>query len=253
MNNPTIITPDFVNYNNAHIRDPGFSSNQGAVTGYIGSLNSQDALKGTGVYHVQQQGGDGYGMSKNQMLSQNSGVQHGNRADFASYKNTGINSDTSIHSSMQRGGNSTFGAGGVPYYSYQNQGGANLSVFAGSGYPPISRELNTQCYSPGMNGGAKKRKSRKNKTAKKAKKAKKSKKSKTAKKAKKSKKRKTAKKSKKSQKGGNFPNISNVPYAHGYSTGAPPTLAGGQSSLANPIPYQSYNNCVDNYKHTGSE
>ena len=250
MNNPTIINPDFVNYNNAHISNPGFSSNQGAVTGCIGSLNSQDALKGTGVYQVNQRGGDGYGMSKNQMLSENSGVQNGNRADYASYKNVGINSDTNMNSSMQRGGNSTFGAGGVPYYSYQNQGGANLSVFAGSGYPPISRELNTQCYSPGMNGGARKRKSRKNKTAKKSKK---SKKGKTAKKSKKAKKGKTAKKSKKSQKGGNFPNISNVPYAHGYSTGAPPALAQGQSNLANPVPFQSYNNCVDNYKHTGSE
>ena len=257
--NPQILNPGLVNYNNAHIRDPGMSSNQGAVTGCIGSLTSNDALNRTGLYRVQS-GGNGYGMSKNQMLSEHSGVHNGNRANFNSYQSVGINSDTNMNTSSQSGGNGTFGAGGVPFYSYNKPEG-NLSVFAGSGYPPISRGLNTQCYpaSGAMNGGffglfeKKKSATKKRKTSSKKKKTA-TKKKKTASKKKKtaSKKKKTSSKKKKSQKGG-FQNISNVPYAHGYSTGAPPALAQGQSALANPVPFKSYNHCVDNYNHVSGQ
>ncbi len=48
----------------------------------------------------------------------------------------------------------SYGTGGYPYYSYKPSEGENLSVFAGSGYPPISRGLNSQC-------GGKKRSSKK--------------------------------------------------------------------------------------------
>ena len=243
--NKIISTPDLVNPNNAHISNPGFSSSQGAVTGCVGSPNSQQALLGVGVQQIQN-GGNGYGMSNNQNLSSHSSLQNSNRAEFDSYQNKGLSSDTNMNSSTQHGGGD-YGNGGLPYYSYNNPGNSNLSTFAGSGYPPISRELNNQCPTPAMNGGflglfGKKTKAKK-KTAKKKTVKKKTAKKKTAKK----------KTSKKKMKGGSINNLSNVAYAHGYSTGAPPALGQGQSALANPVPYQAYNNCLNTWKHTGSE
>lgn len=41
--------------------------------------------------------------------------------------------------------------------------------------------------------------------------------------------------------------LSNVPYTPSYSTGG--ILTASQSALANPVPYQAMNNCVDNYNH----
>ena len=268
--NKIISTPDLVNPNNAHISNPGFSSSQGAVTGCIGSPNSPEALLGIGVQQIQK-GGDGYGMNNTQTLSNHSSPHNSNRAEFDSYQNKGISSDTNMNSSTQHGGSSfprrggSGGDGGIPYYSYNNPGNSNLSTFAGSGYPPISRELNNQCPTPAMNGGflglfGKKTKAKKTKkkTAKKKTAKKKTAKKKTAKKKtakKKTAKKKTAKKktAKKKMKGGSINNLSNVAYAHGYSTGAPPALGQGQSALANPVPYQAYNNCLNTWKHTGSE
>ncbi len=41
--------------------------------------------------------------------------------------------------------------------------------------------------------------------------------------------------------------LNNVPYTPSYSTGG--ILSANQSALANPVPYQPMNNCVDNYNH----
>jgi len=96
-------------------------------------------------------GGDGFGFSKVQSLASTSGTGLGGSvhlAEFTKNDNAGINSDTNMGTSSQSGG---YGTGGNPYYTYKPTEGEDLSVFAGSGYPPISRELNSQCYN--VNGG----------------------------------------------------------------------------------------------------
>jgi hypothetical protein len=68
-------------------------------------------------------------------------------------------------------------------------------------------------------------------------------------------KRRHAKKSKKNvsrrhtkkQRGGYSQWMSNVAYTPSYSTGG--HLSANESALANPVPYQPTNNCVDNYNH----
>lgn len=58
-----------------------------------------------------------------------------------------MNSDTNMNAYKisQSGGRSLdFGAGGTPYYSYKNSN-ESLSKFAGSGYPPLTRQHNNQC------------------------------------------------------------------------------------------------------------
>lgn len=42
--------------------------------------------------------------------------------------------------------------------------------------------------------------------------------------------------------------LNNVPYTPSYSTGSI-NLPASESALANPVPYQPMNNCVDNYNH----
>jgi len=51
----------------------------------------------------------------------------------------------------------------------------------------------------------------------------------------------------KRQRGGYSQYMSNVPYTPSYSTGGP--LSANLSALANPVPYQPTNNCVDNYNY----
>ena len=103
-------------------------------------------------------GGNGYGFLKDQTLAHTSGVHGAHLAEYGKYENTGQNSDTNMNTSSQNGG--SYGTGGNPYYSYKPSEGENLSVFAGSGYPPITRGLNSQC-------GGKKRTSRRNRSSRK--------------------------------------------------------------------------------------
>jgi len=51
----------------------------------------------------------------------------------------------------------------------------------------------------------------------------------------------------KRQRGGYSQYMSNVPYTPSYSTGG--LLSPNLSALANPVPYQPTNNCVDNYNY----
>jgi len=51
----------------------------------------------------------------------------------------------------------------------------------------------------------------------------------------------------KRQRGGQLQWMSNVAYTPSYSTGG--YLAPANNALANPVPYQVTNNCVDNYNH----
>ena len=51
----------------------------------------------------------------------------------------------------------------------------------------------------------------------------------------------------KRQRGGYSQYMSNVPYTPSYSTGG--VLSPNLSALANPVPYQPTNNCVDNYNY----
>jgi hypothetical protein len=51
----------------------------------------------------------------------------------------------------------------------------------------------------------------------------------------------------KRQRGGYSQYMSNIPYTPSYSTGG--ILSANLSALANPVPYQPTNNCVDNYNY----
>lgn len=182
-------------------------------------------------------GGIGHSFSQQQTLADRSGSGSGHsahRGEHSTYEHNGINSDTNMNASSQAGqsGGNAFGEGGYPYYSYKPTDGENLSLFAGSGYPPISRGLNSQC------GG--KRKGRKSKKMK----------SKKGGKGKRSK-RNRRKSGSKRQRGGYSQYMSNVANAHNYSTGAPPALAAGNSALANPPPYTPSNDCLNTWKHLG--
>ena len=238
------------NPQNAHFRDPGMSSKVGAVSGCSGSPNSALALQQKGLSEIikggrkrgrkshkrkSHKGGNGYGFSKNQDLAATSGVNSNGSvhlAGFTKYQNTSVNSDTSMKPSQFGGSHDlSYGTGGYPYYAYKPTEGENLSVFAGSGYPPITRGLNSQC------GG--KRKSRKSRKSKKSKKSRKSKKSKKSKKV------------KRRQRGGYSQYMSNVANSHIYSTGAPPSLSASQSALASPPPYTPKNDCLNTWKHLG--
>ena len=190
-------------------------------------------------------GGNGYGFLKDQTLAHTSGVHGAHLAEYGKYENTGLNSDTNMNTSSQNGG--SYGTGGNPYYSYKPSEGENLSVFAGSGYPPITRGLNSQC-------GGKKRASRRNRSSKRKRTMKKKKtmkkkntlKRKKFKKSKKSKKMKTRRR-KSRQMGGQY--MSNVANTHTYSTGG--VLSSSESALATPTPFTPTNNCLDTWKHLG--
>ena len=197
-------------------------------------------------------GGNGYGFSKNQSLAPTSGVNSVNGsvhlAGFTGYQNKGIDSDTNMGASSQSGGSGYgFGSGGTPYYSYNPSKGENLSPFAGSGYPPITRQLNNQCITPPIlvQEGGKTRKTRNGRKLRKSRKGKKSRKSSMRKGYKK------GKKSRRRQKGGSGQYMSNIANSHIYSTGAPPSLTPNESMLASPPPFTPKNDCMNSWKHLG--
>lgn len=270
-----VLSPGLVNSQNAHFPNPGFSSKVGAVTGCGGS-GSELALQQKGLYQVvktggkrirrtrkgrtrkgrrgkgkgskrkshKMMGGVGHEFSQQQTLVERSGVGAGHsvhRGEHSTYEHNGINSDTNMNASMQSGqaGGSSFGTGGYPYYSYKPSDGENLSLFAGSGYPPISRGLNSQCGGKrrGRKGKSRKGKSRKGGRKGKSRKG--------------GRKRTKRRSSSKRQRGGYSQYMSNVANAHNYSTGAPPVLTAGSSALANPSPHTPSNDCLNTWKHLG--
>ena len=274
-----VLSPGLVNSQNAHFSNPGFSSKVGAVTGCSGS-GSELALQQKGLYQVvktggkrmrrtrksrtrksrtskgrarkgskrrshKMKGGVGHEFSQQQPLSERSGVGTGHslhRGEYSTYEHNGINSDTNMNASIQAGqaGGSSFGTGGYPYYSYKPSDGENLSLFAGSGYPPISRGLNSQC------GGK-----RKGKGKGKGRRSVRNRKSKKGGRKGKSRKRTKRRSPTKRQRGGYSQYMSNVANAHNYSTGAPPALSAGSSALASPPPYTPSNDCLNTWKHLG--
>jgi hypothetical protein len=252
-----------VNSQNAHFSNPGFSSKVGAVSGCGGS-GSDLSLQQKGLYQVVKtggkrkgrsrkgkklKGGNSYGFSQTQSLASTSGVNQGSSvhlAEFTKQVNNGINSDTNMDASKQSnqsGGSGgdpngySYGTGGYPYYSYKPSEGENMSVFAGSGYPPISRGLNSQC------GGKKRRSSKKR-----------SHKNRSHKKRSPTRKQKAGKRKRASshrQRGGYSQYMSNVANTPSYSTGAPPSLSASESALASPPPFTPKNDCLNSWKHLG--
>jgi len=270
------LSPGLVNSQNAHFSNPGFSSKVGAVTGCGGSGSdlalqqkglyqvvktggkrmrrsskgrSRKSHKRTSKKRRtnrskksrRMKGGVGFEFSKQQALVERSGVGSGHsvhRGEHSTYEHNGINSDTNMNASKQAGqsGGSSFGTGGYPYYSYKPSEGENLSLFAGSSYPPISRGLNSQCG--GKRKGSKSKKMKSKKGRKSGRKGTGSKRTK-------------GKGGAKKQRGGYSQYMSNVANAHNYSTGAPPALTAGSSALANPPPYTPSNDCLNTWKHLG--
>jgi hypothetical protein len=202
------------------------------------------ARKGSKRRSHKMKGGVGHEFSQQQTLAERSGVGAGHsvhRGEHSTYEHNGINSDTNMNASMQAGqagqaGGNSFGTGGYPYYSYKPSDGENLSLFAGSGYPPISRGLNSQC------GGKRKGKGKGSIRNKKSKKG-----GRKGKSGKRTKRRSSSKR----QRGGYSQYMSNVANAHNYSTGAPPALTAGSSALASPPPYTPSNDCLNTWKHLG--
>lgn len=277
------------NQTNSHTQF--FSSKVGGVSGCGGPSSSPEALTQSGLHEFKKggsrrrrsrkhhkkhyKGGVGYGFSKDQSLSSTSGVNNGDsihRAGFSSYSNEGVNSITNMGASKQHGGSSgySYGTGGYPYYSYKPSQGDNLSVFAGSGYPPIVKGLNSQC-------GGRKRKTMKKHSKKRMHKKHKSHKkhhSKRRSHKKHSKRRSHKKHSRRHKKGGRYEGVkgaftrfgrkggqkggysqygSNIANSHIYSTGAPPSLNYKTSALAQPVPYTPKQDCLNTWKHNGSE
>ena len=245
-----LLSPSSVNPQNIH-SNLDFSSKVGPVVGCGGS-DSVSSLQQKGLYEVvktggkkirkskrtkKHKGGSGYGFSKEQSANSN-GPAH--LPSYTSYKNEGVNSDTNMNASKQLGG--SYGTGGYPYYSYKPSENENLSVFAGSGYPPITRGLNSQC------GGRKRKTNNPKKSAKKTTKRR-PKKSKFNK----SKKMKSVRNHKKYSKqyGGYSQYMSNVASTPSYSSGAPPSLSPNESALANPVPITPKNDCMSSWKHLG--
>jgi len=259
-----LLSPSSVNPQNIH-SNLDFSSKVGAVVGCGGS-DSVSALQQKGLYEVvktggkkirkskrtkKHKGGSGYGFSKEQSVNSNDPAH---LPSYTSYKNEGVNSDTNMNASKQLGG--SYGTGGYPYYSYKPSESENLSVFAGSGYPPITRGLNSQC-------GGRKRKTKKSrksvmKSRKSVKKSRKSVKKSAKRRPKKSKFNKSKKmksvinhKKYNKQHGGYSQYMSNVASTPSYSSGAPPSLSSNESALANPVPITPKNDCMSSWKHLG--
>ena len=263
-----------VNSQNAHFSNPGFSSKVGAVSGCGGSTTSPLALEQEGVYNVVKtggkkrgkrgskqrkskmnrkriyKGGDGYGFSNDQSLAETSGVHGAHLAETKSYTSNQVKSDTNMGASsgnpLQNGGSSdlSYGTSGNPYYGFQSTG-ESLSTFAGAGYPPITKGLNSQCSSvPQLMEGGKRRMRRSMSHKKKS--HKKSHKKKSHKK--KSHKKKSYRKA---QKGGYSQYMSNIANTPSYSTGGPPALSANNSALASPPPITPTNNCMNSWKHLG--
>ena len=268
----------------------GFGSNQGIITGCGGPVGGSQSVAGNPGYQYQS-GGDGYGFSEPQSVVGN------HTMGIDKYSSVGVNNPGMLNSSTQynpseyplksipiiggrkrRKRNFKRGGGGVNYYYGYNGGEGNMSTFAGSGYPEISK--GSQCA-----GGRKGRKSRKNKKPNKSSKSSKSRKSRKSRynSTRKMRKvncmkceayfntknnlrkhlqscngmksntrhrmrsdlfRKLRGGTRKSQMGGYSQYLSNQPFSLTYSTGGQ-YLSPNMSALANPVPITPMNNCTD--------
>ena len=262
----------YVNSQNAHFSNPGFSSKVGAVSGCGGSVTSDLALEQGGMYNMvnvgggksrrgsrrnkfhkrKYRGGDGYGFSKDQILADTSGVTNSggsvHLAGFSKYTNDQVKSDTNM------GASSGALIGGGSYYGFENSG-ESLSTFTGSGYPPMVKGSTSQCPQVQMNmdgGNTRKRRKTNKKKSKTNKKKSKTNKKKSKTNKKKSNKRKIVKSRRaRKQKGGYSQYMSNIANTPSYSTGAPPGLSSTESALASPVPFTPKNDCMNSWKHLG--
>lgn len=248
----------FANGTNSHYSG-NFTDPTGAVTGCTGN-NASNTI------NIRQTGGQGYGMSLSQSLAGFNKIP-----DYTSYINTGINSSENLDVSKQynpsmelptltggrrRGKRMSRGGSSLNYYGFDKPSGDNLSLFAGSGYPPMN------IGSQNLMGG-KKRKSRKIhkysqvKHKKYTRHMRRSHKRYRRKHTSKRhmlglKRKKTSKlfkhlimkgKGKKIYKGGYSQYMDDEAFSSGYGLGGP--LDSDMSSLANPIPIKTYNSCSD--------
>jgi hypothetical protein len=272
MSSSLIQSSPYVNSQNSHVSNPGFSDKVGAVSGCGGSTTSDLALKQGGLYTVvkvggkakrvskhnihkrKYRGGNGYGFDMKQDLATKSGVASSGGSvhlpEYSMYKNDQVKSDTNMNASVFKGL-----TGGGSYYGFQTEG-ESLSTFAGSGYPPITRGTNTQCPQVQMKmdgGNAKKghtvhkKKSLKRKNSKRR--VMKSKK--PRRKEHRTSKTRRHTRSVKPQRGGYSQYMSNVASTPSYSTGAPVVLRSTESALANPAPFTPKNDCLNTWKHVG--
>ena len=253
----------FANYTGGHTRPP--SSTRGAVTGCQGPKQKAGGKK--------QRGGYGYGLAKNSdPVGQ--GGPNGVLAPFNAYKNIAVENPANLNASKakayptQSGGNSHTVAAEIPsgttYYRSGGESDGNYGIYAGSGYPPISKALSHGDCS--QSGGRKSKSRRKTKRSmrKRSMRKRKGRKSRSNKrthcrrrcctKSRGRRSRKSRRSSKKklfrspkikylNQSGGYTQYQSNVPLSFGYAQGAPPNLTASQSMLANPPPTTRYNNC----------
>ena len=140
--------------------------------------------------------------------------------------------------------------GGTKYYGFSSADAALTESMKGS-YAPIISGSHNKC------GGRKSRRRRSHKKTRKTRHRRKSKhhrrKSKHHRRKSKHHRRKSKRRTykRKRQRGGYSQYLSNVPMAHGYSTGA--TISPANNALANPVPHEAYNHCQNNYNHMASK
>ena len=127
--------------------------------------------------------------------------------------------------------------GGTKYYGFSSADAALTGSMKGS-YAPIISGSHNKC------GGRKSRRRRRS-----HKKTRKTRHRRKSKHHRRKSKRRTYKR--KRQHGGYSQYLSNVPIAHGYSTGA--TISPANNALANPVPHEAYNHCQNNYNHMASK
>ena len=159
---------------------------------------------------------------------------------------------TGVQGAASNAGSQYMLKGGTKYYGFSSADAALTGSMKGS-YAPISKGSHNKC------GGRKSRR-RSHKKSRKTRHRRKSKhhrrkskhhrrKSKHHRRKSKHHRRKSTRRTykRRKQRGGYSQYMSNVPMAHGYSTGG--TISPSNNALANPAPYAAYNHCQDDYNH----
>jgi len=242
----------FANYTGGHTRPS--SSTRGAVTGCQGGGKKQ-------------RGGYGYGFTENsEPIGQ--GGPSGVISPFNVYQDIAVKNPNNLNAckvnsyATQSGGNKHTVAAEIPsgttYYRSGGQPDGNYGIYAGSGYPLISKSLSHgECH---QNGGRKRKSRRKTKRnirkhkGRKSRRNKRSRRSKVTRRSRGKRSRKYRRSTKRklfrsprikylNQSGGYAQYQGNVPLSFGYAQGAPVKLSPSQSMLANPSPTTRYNAC----------
>lgn len=243
--NPNI---PFANAINDHFSG-NFTDQTGSITGCDGSAYVSPSINSR---ELEMKGGRGYSIAAEQHIPGN------HLPDHQTYNETDVSKhNPSTAFPFTKGGRryrKLRGGSSLDYYGFSDKNNENLSIFAGSGYPPISK---------GSQNGGKRRKTIKkiklhkrrhtNKHSAKYRRTKHSSKKHKSKKHKLGLARRMSSKlfkkiiggKRKVYKGGYSQFMGDQAFSQGYELGGP--ITSSTSALANPIPFKPYNNCADTF------